>query len=78
MRWIRKRGKNLCSPFLFFKQCIFCTASTESEQKRKKWMRKKKKHVETEHQSGDEVEREGPGEEKDKPSLQEELYLLGH
>lgn len=43
----------------------------------KKWMRKKK-HVETEHQSGDEVEREGPGEEKDKPSLQEELYLLGH
>lgn len=27
----------------------------------------------------DEVDREmGPGEEKDKPSLQEELYLLGH
>lgn len=72
MRWIRKRGKNLCSPFLFFfKQCIFCTASTEK-------MDEKKIHVETEHQSGDEVEREGPGEEKDKPSLQEELYLLGH
>lgn len=41
-------------------------------------MDEKKKHVETKHQSGDEVEREGPGEEKDKPSLQEELYLLGH
>lgn len=70
MRWIRKRGKNLCSPFLFFSNVYFVQLA------QKKWMRKK--HVETEHQSGDEVEREGPGEEKDKPSLQEELYLLGH
>lgn len=67
MRWIRKRGKNLCSPFLFFLSNVYFVQLAQNT-----------KHVETEHQSGDEVEREGPGEEKDKPSLQEELYLLGH